>query len=69
MNSNLIANILSLTLFVVSFIIVMRSFYLYTWSPSHRLFILALSMTIIALTALAGFAGDNVTSIRLNVDW
>jgi len=69
MDSNLIANILSLTLFVVSLIIVVRSFYLYARSPSHRLFVLGLSMIIIALTALAGFAGDNITSISLNVDW
>ena len=69
MDSNLIANILSLTLFIVSLIIVVRSFSLYTRSPSRRLFILGLSMSMIALTALAGFAGDNITSMTLNVDW
>ena len=69
MNSNLIANMLSLTLFVVALIIVVRSFYLYARTPSHRLFILGVSMTIISLTAIAGFAGDNISSISLNVDW
>jgi hypothetical protein len=69
MDSNLIANLLSLTLFTVSLVIVVRSFYLYSRSPSHRLLIMGVSMTIIALTALAGFAGDNITSISLNVDW
>lgn len=69
MSSNLIANLLSITLFIVSLVIVVRSFYMYRRSPSHRLFILGLSMTTIALTALAGFAGDNITSVSLNVDW
>ncbi|MEO6893235.1 MAG: hypothetical protein ABI456_25630 [Ktedonobacteraceae bacterium] len=69
MDSNLIANLLSLTLFAVSLVIVVRSFYRYARFPNRRLFILGLSMTIIALTALAGFAGDNITAISLNVDW
>src|SRR5947209_1233121 len=30
---------------------------------------LGLSMGVIALTAIAGFAGDNITSVNLNVDW
>jgi len=69
MDSNLIANVLSLSLFIISLFISLRSFYLYAQSRSRRLFILALSMGIIALTAIAGFLGDNVTVISLNVDW
>ena len=69
MDQNLIANSLSLTLFVVSLFIALRAFYLYVQSHSRRLFILGLSMSVIALTAAAGFLGDNLTSITLNVDW
>ncbi len=69
MDQNFIANSLSLTLFVVSLFISLRAFYLYTQSRSRRLFILSLSMGMISLTAMAGYAGDNVTSISLNVDW
>src|SRR5579884_2128614 len=64
-----IANLLSLTLFFVSLFISVRAFYLYIQARSRRIFILALSMGMIALTAVAGYAGDNVTSISLNVDW
>ena len=69
MDQNLIANILSLTLFFVASIIAIRALFLSVRAQSRRLFILGLSMTIIALTAAAGFAGDNITSIPLNVDW
>ena len=69
MDENFVANSLSLTLFVVSLFISLRAFYLYTRSRSRRLFILSLSMGMISLTAMAGYAGDNVTSISLNVDW
>jgi hypothetical protein len=69
LDENLIANILSLTLFFVSLFIALRAFYLYFQARSRRVFILALSMAMIALTAIAGFAGDNITSINLNVDW
>jgi hypothetical protein len=69
MDPNFVANSLSLTLFVVSLFISLRAFYLYTRSRSRRLFILSLSMGMISLTAVAGYAGDNITSISLNVDW
>ena len=69
MDENFVANSLSLTLFVVSLFISLRAFYLYTRSRSRRLFILSLSMRMISLTAVAGYAGDNITSISLNVDW
>jgi hypothetical protein len=66
---NLIANILSLTLFFSALFISLRAFYLYVQSRTRRLFVLGLSMGVIALTAAAGFAGDNITTINLNVDW
>jgi hypothetical protein len=69
MDPNFIANSLSLTLFVVSLFIALRAFYLYTRSRSRRLFILSLSMGMISLTAMAGYAGDNISSMSLNVDW
>jgi len=69
MDPTLVPNILSLTLFVVALFISLRAFYLYTRSRSRRIGILSIAMGIISLTAIAGFAGDNVTSITLNVDW
>lgn len=69
MDPNFVPNLLSLTLFFVSLFISLRAFYLYTRARSRRLGILAIAMGIISLTAIAGFAGDNVTSITLNVDW
>jgi hypothetical protein len=69
MSSTFIANTLSLTLLFVSLIIILRSCYLYAHVPSARLFILSLSMAIIALTALASFVSDNITNISLNVNW
>src|SRR5579872_4852788 len=69
MDPTFVPNVLSLTLFFVSLFISIRAFYLYTRSRSRRIGILSISMGIISLTAIAGFAGDNVTSITLNVDW
>lgn len=69
MDQNLVANTLSLTQFVVAMIIAVRGFYLFRKTRSRRLFILALSMLVFSLTAAAGFAGDNITTISLNVDW
>lgn len=69
MNQNLIANVLSLTLFTISLFIAFRAFYLYFLSRRQRLFILGLSMTIISLTAIASYIGDNVPSFPLNLNW
>ena len=69
MDPTFVPNVLSLTLFFVSLFISIRAFYLYTRSRSRRIGILSIAMGIISLTAIAGFAGDNVTSITLNVDW
>ncbi len=69
MDPLLIANTLSITLFLVALFIAIRAFFLYFQTRSRRVFILALSMGVISLTAAAGFLGDNVTTISLNVDW
>jgi len=69
MNQNLIANVLSLTLFTVSLFISLRAFYLYLLSRRQRLFILGLSMFIISLTAIASFIGDNFPSFIINLNW
>ena len=69
MDENLIPNILSITLFFVPLFVAIRAFAIYRKSFNHRLLILAISMATISLTAAAGFTGDNVTNISLNVDW
>ena len=69
MDPNLIANVLSITLFLGALFVSIRAFALYRQMLNYRLCILGVSMLMIALTAGAGFAGDNVTSISLNVDW
>lgn len=69
MDANFVPNALSLTLFFVSLFISLRAFYLYTQARSRRIFILSISMGMLSLTAIAGFAGDNVTTVSLNVDW
>lgn len=72
MNQNLIANILSLTLFSVSLLIAWRTFFLCFQSVqghNYRLFILGLSMGILSLTAIASFASDNIANLPINVNW
>lgn len=69
MNANLIPNVLALMLFLVSLFISLRAFYIYSQSRNARLFILGLSMGIIALTAAADFLSSNITSVVLNTDW
>ncbi len=69
MGTSFIPNILSVTLFSVSLIISIRSFYAYFQIYSQRVFILGLSMGIISLTAIADFFSGNITAITLNTDW
>ena len=69
MDQNFIANSLSITLFLVALFVAGKAFAIYRQMHNYRLCILAVSMLVVALTAAAGFAGDNVTSITLNVDW
>ncbi len=69
MESNTITNILNILLAVVFLSIALRALFLYAQLRSPRLFILGLSMSVIALTAAADFAGGIITSIHLNTDW
>lgn len=69
MTANLIPNILASLLFLVGLFVAMRAFYVYYQARNSRLFILGLSMGIIALTAAADFISSNVSSITLNTDW
>ncbi len=67
--SVLIPNALAISLFAIAVFIAVRALYLYFRARNPRLFILGLSMGLIALTAAADFVGSNVTSISLNTDW
>jgi hypothetical protein len=69
MDSTLIPDLLAVSLFLVALVISIRAFYAYAQSQSSRLFILGLSMGIIALTALADLVSSHVQSITLNTDW
>ena len=69
MNPTITANILNVLLAVAFLFIALRAFMLYTQLRSPRLFILGLSMTVIALTSGADFASGVVTNIHLNTDW
>lgn len=67
--ANLIPNLLSVSLFVIALFISLRAFSIYTQSRAPRIFVLGMSMGIIALTALADFISGNITNIALNTDW
>ena len=69
LNDNLIANLLSITLFLTSLFISLRAFSLYFRTRNSRLFVLGLSMGIISVTAIASYIGDNITTITFNVKW
>ncbi len=69
MATNLITNILAITLFLVTLFVSLRSFYMYAQTSNLRLFILGLAMAIISLTAIADFTSSNVTRFPLNTDW
>lgn len=69
MDSQTITDILNVSLFVVFLLIAVRSFYLYVRIRSARLFMLGLSMGMIALTALADFSSAYITVVQLNIDW
>ena len=69
MDPNITASILNVLLAVAFLFIALRAFVLYTQLRSPRLFILGLSMTVIALTSGADFASGVVTNIHLNTDW
>jgi len=70
-SDTLVANILSLTLFVLSLLIALRALYLcfQTSESNHRLFILGLSLGILSLTSLATYTSNTVTDLMINVTW
>ena len=68
MTDNLISNVLAGTLFLVSLFISIRAFYTYAKVQNPRLFILGVSMGMIALTAAADFTASN-TTLPINTDW
>jgi len=68
-SSNTVTDILNILLFTVFLLIALRSFYLHFRIRSARLFVLGLSMGLIALTALADVLPDYITAVRLNTDW
>jgi apolipoprotein N-acyltransferase len=68
MDPNLIPNILAGSLFSVALFIAIRAFYIYYQSHSPRIFILALSMMLIALTALDNFI-VNIITVPFNTYW
>lgn len=69
MSDTFIPNLLAVSLFLVALFVSIRAFYTYVRTRSPRLFILGLSMAVIALTAAADFASSNITTITLNTDW
>jgi len=69
MDPNTTTSILNMLLMVAFLSIALRAFTLYIQLRSPRLFILGLSMTVIALTAGADFASGLLTNIRLDTDW
>lgn len=69
MESSITTIILNILLAVTFLSIALRAFFLYAQLRSPRLFLLGLSMSIIALTAAADFTAGIITSIQLNVDW
>jgi hypothetical protein len=69
MDPTQLPNLLNILLSVVFLSISMRAFLLYAQLRSPRLFILGLSMGVIACTAAADFVSGIVTGISLNTDW
>jgi hypothetical protein len=70
-SETLIANVLSLALFVISLVIALRVLFLcfQTGQTDHRLFILGLSLGIFSLTAMAHYADESMPNLLFNVKW
>jgi len=66
---NLIPDLLALLLFLAALLIASRALYIYFQVRNPRLFILGVSMGIVAFTALADLVSTVVTSVTLNTDW
>src|SRR5579883_2745365 len=69
LQANLVQNLLAVVLCLITLFVAIRSFYIYAQTHSPRLFILGLSMGILALTAAADFYSSNAANITLNTDW
>ncbi len=69
MGTSIVPDILAIVLFLITLFVSLRSFYIYSQVQTARLFILGLSMGIIALTAVADFLSSHITSMTLNTDW
>ncbi len=68
-SETLIPNVLAIFLFIVASFIAFRALYIFNQNRSPRLFVLGVSLGVIALTALADLVSSNLTSITLNTDW
>jgi hypothetical protein len=69
LQANLVQNLLAVVLCFITLFVAIRAFYIYAQTHSPRLFILGVSMGILALTAAADFYSSNVANITLNTDW
>ncbi len=69
MNSNLIPNLLDVSLCLVALFISVRSFDIYSRFRQHRLFILGLSMLLVSISAAADFTASYVKVVPLHTDW
>jgi hypothetical protein len=69
MNTNLIPNLLDVSLCLVALFISVRSFDIYSRSRQFRVFILGLSMVLVSLSAAADFTSHYIKYISLHTDW
>jgi len=68
MSANTFANLRATAVVIITLFIMLRAFQVYFQTRSTRLFILGLTMIMIALTTTADTIGDNIT-FRLNSYW
>lgn len=74
MNTNLIPNLLDVSLCLVALFISVRSFDIYSRSRQFRVFILGLSMVLVSLSAAADFTSSYINSspvktVTLHTEW
>ena len=69
MNTNLIPNLLDVSLCLVALFISVRSFDIYSRSRQFRVFILGLSMVLVSLSAAADFTSSYIKVITLHTEW
>ena len=68
MSANTFANLRATAVVIITLFIMLRAFQVYFQTRSTRLFILGLTMIMIALTTTADTIGDNI-AFRLNSYW